>query len=60
MVSEVCECNNYVFKFKKSDAGKEVICPNCGREYSIYLEIFDETGEDYELELAPIHTYLTE
>lgn len=60
MVSEVCECNNYVFKYKKSDAGKILKCPNCDREYSVYLEIYDETGDDYLLELAPISTYLAE
>lgn len=58
MVSETCECNGYVFKFDLNDAEKEVQCPNCDRTYKIFLEVFDEHGQDYDLALNPVSQLL--
>jgi len=56
MFNEVCECNEYVFKFSETEADKKVVCPKCGREYSIYVDL-DENNHPT-AELMPINTLL--
>jgi len=51
--SRVCECGKATIQFKTEDAGKTLICPVCEREYTIFLEMEDDHGLNYELTAEP-------
>ena len=48
--SRVCECGKGTMSFKTEDAGKTIRCPDCEREYMVFLEM-DENSNDMEYEL---------
>jgi len=51
--SRECECGEATIYFKTEDAGKVKVCPKCGREYTIFLEMEDDNGLNYELTAEP-------
>lgn len=51
--SRRCECEKATIYFKTEDAGRIMKCPNCEREYTIFLEMENETGLNYELIAEP-------
>ena len=51
--SRECECGKAIIYFKTEDAGRTLNCPSCGREYTIFLEMEDDTGLNYELTAEP-------
>lgn len=58
--SRVCECNKGTMMFRTEDAGKTINCPNCGREYMVFLEMEDDQDMTYELYAEPTQELLLE
>ena len=59
--SRVCECGKSSIYFKTEDAGKTIRCPNCDREYMVFMEMDENSNSlNYELYAEPTEEILLE
>ena len=58
--SRVCECGKGTMYFKTEDAGKIINCPDCSREYMVFMEMEEGPDMIYELFAEPTQELLLE
>jgi len=51
-VQQKCACGKHQFEFQYTDGYETFVCPECGREYVLYVDMEDDGELEVELTLT--------
>lgn len=51
-MKELCACKKHEFEYQLHEADESFECPNCGREYTLWLEMGENGFPDVDFALT--------